>query len=123
MTVASHGAAHVPWTGLSHEELAGQVSRSLALLSDILSSPVTEVAVPFGAYHRDTLRVLRECSVSRVHTSDRGAARPAAWIVPRNTIRADMDLAHIESIVENRFPVKQQIKAMLRELALAQFRS
>jgi peptidoglycan/xylan/chitin deacetylase (PgdA/CDA1 family) len=122
MAVGSHGAAHVAWTGLSHDALVEQVSGSLARLGEILAGPVHEVAVPFGAYDRGVLDTLKACAVSRVYTSDKGAAASGAWLVPRNTIRADMDIRQIEDIAMGRMPVRRRAKAMLRQLALRKYR-
>jgi peptidoglycan/xylan/chitin deacetylase (PgdA/CDA1 family) len=122
MAVGSHGTAHVPWTGLSREALFEQVSGSLARLTDILAAPVREVAVPFGAYDRGVLDTLKACAVSRAYTSDKGTAESGAWLVPRNTLRADMDIPEIEDIVMNRVPVRRRVKAILRRLALRKYR-
>lgn len=121
MAIGSHGTAHVPWTGLSRDALFEQVSGSLARLSDILAAPVREVAVPFGAYDRGVLDTLKACAVSRVYTSDRGVAVSGTWLVPRNTIRADMDIRQIEDIVMNRIPARRRVKQALRRLALRKY--
>jgi len=122
MDIGSHGKAHVRWTGLQRYALVEQVSGSLARLSDILGVPVREVAVPFGAYDRGALDTLKACSVSRVYTSDGGTAASGAWLVPRNTIRADMDIRQIEDILMNRMPARRRAKAILRQLALRKYR-
>jgi len=116
MAIGSHGAAHVAWTGCSRNELLRQVSESTARLADIIDAPVREVAVPFGAYDRRVLRTLRRCPLSRVYTSDGGPAAIGSWIVPRNTIRSDMDLSRIAEMVDNHFPGRA--KSVLRKWGL-----
>jgi len=121
MAVGSHGMAHIRWTGLQRDALVEQVSGSLARLSDIVAAPVREVAVPFGAYDRGVLDALKACAVSRAYTSDKGMAERGAWLVPRNTLRADMDIPEIEDILMNRMPVRRRARAMLRRLALRKY--
>lgn len=99
MAIGSHGAAHVPWTTLHDAELTAQVARSLRVLTDLIGHPVTEVAVPFGAYDRRVLRLLSNLGVTGVHTADTGVAEPRAWLKARNTLRMDTPLEAIEALV------------------------
>ena len=85
MSIGSHGDAHRPWTGFSDRDLADQLARSVAILSDAAATPVTEAAAPFGAYNARVLRVVRASGISRLFTSDGGAAKEGRWLVPRNT--------------------------------------
>ena len=99
MTIGSHGAAHVAWTTLDDAELTAQVARSLRVLTGLTGQPVTEVAVPFGAYDPRVLRVLRKLGVTGVHTADPGAAEPRAWLKARNILRMDTPLDAIEALI------------------------
>ncbi|MGE0596391.1 MAG: polysaccharide deacetylase family protein [Hyphomonadaceae bacterium] len=89
MGVGSHGCAHVRWSELDDATLEDEVSRPLAVLSDIVGAKVDTVGVPFGAYDSRVLRVLRRHNVRRIFTSDGGPCLPGAWIVPRNSMRSD----------------------------------
>lgn len=102
MAIGSHGAAHVAWTTLDDAELTAQVARSLRVLSGLIGHPVTEVAVPFGAYDRRVLGVLRKLGVTGVHTADTGVAEPRGWLKARNTMRMDTPLNAIEALIAGR---------------------
>lgn len=123
MAIGAHGMAHVAWTSLAPDALAEQVSTSFARLSGILGAPVREVAVPFGAYDASVLDTLKACGATRVYTSDRGTATSNAWLVPRNTIRADMDIPQVENIVMNRMPVRRRVRHALRRLAVRRYQT
>jgi peptidoglycan/xylan/chitin deacetylase (PgdA/CDA1 family) len=99
MAIGSHGVAHVAWTTLEDAELTAQVARSLRVLTGLIGQPVTEVALPFGAYDRRVLRVLRRIGVTGVHTANAGVAEPHAWLKARNTLRMDTPLDAIEALV------------------------
>jgi peptidoglycan/xylan/chitin deacetylase (PgdA/CDA1 family) len=119
MIVGSHGAAHVAWTTLDDAELTAQVARSLQVLAALSGEPVTEVAVPFGAYDRRVLRVLRKLGVTAVHTADTGRAEPRAWLKARNTLRMDTPLEAVEALVAGTAPPARRSTAnhTLRETA------
>lgn len=102
MAIGSHGEDHVPWTSLSDDVLAKQVSNSMAALSEIIEEPVRMLSAPFGAYDRRVLALLRRMPVDRLHTSDGGPAASWSWMTPRNTIRADRPLSDIHELVSRR---------------------
>jgi peptidoglycan/xylan/chitin deacetylase (PgdA/CDA1 family) len=116
MSVGSHGAAHVRWTTLADDELATQVTNSLRALSDVIRKPVTTVAVPFGAYDRRVLRILRRLDVAAVFTSDGGPTRSSDWIKSRTTIRMDTPVESIEALVAGRSSPLQWVRFVARRL-------
>jgi peptidoglycan/xylan/chitin deacetylase (PgdA/CDA1 family) len=99
MTIGSHGARHVKWTTLNNAELADEVHRSLQILSGILRQPITTVAVPFGDFNQRVLGILREIGIVTVFTSDGGATWTNAKLKTRNTIRMDIPLEVIETLL------------------------
>ena len=117
MPIGSHGAAHVAWTSLHDAELTTQVARSLRVLSGLIGQPVTEVAVPFGAYDRRVLSVLRRLGVTRVYTSDSGVTQPDAWLAARNTMRMDMPLESIEALMMHGIQPMQRLRQSGSRLA------
>jgi hypothetical protein len=66
-------------------------------IEDETGVPVTEAAIPFGAFDRDVLRHLKAAGYSRVYTSTMGMSRDSAWFCPRwsvtETFDPDRDIA------------------------------
>lgn len=100
MGIGSHGLAHRRWSSLNDEELDAEINRPLAVLAEIIGEPVRSVGVPFGAYDGRVLASLRKAGVTQVFTSDGGPCLPGAWLLPRNSLRSDMPLAHIEAMLQ-----------------------
>lgn len=115
MGIGSHGMRHVKWTSLPDDELALHVSRSLQALSDILAEPMRSVAIPFGAYDRRVLAVLRREGVTRAYTSDRGPVLPGRWLVARNTVPARFTLDDIRELAGKYGSPLALAKAYLRQ--------
>lgn len=86
MTIGSHGAAHVGWTGLDTATLLEHLGRARAMLEDIAGVAVDRFSVPFGRYNRRVLGALKRAGARQVFTSDSGPAAPNAWLVARNTL-------------------------------------
>jgi peptidoglycan/xylan/chitin deacetylase (PgdA/CDA1 family) len=86
MTIGSHGMNHRPWRRLSAEERDQEFVAARERIVDVLGHPVTEAALPTGAYDRRVLRDLRRLGYSAVHTSDRRAAKAGAWLQPRFSV-------------------------------------
>ena len=91
MTIGCHGMHHRAWRMLDHAELEREVVDARGMLEELLGGAVTQAACPFGSYNRRVLRALRRSGYREVHTSDRGLARPGAWMQARNTVHADDD--------------------------------
>jgi peptidoglycan/xylan/chitin deacetylase (PgdA/CDA1 family) len=88
MTVGSHGFAHRPWRDLAPEELHEELVVARERLEEAAGVRIDQAACPFGAYDRRSLAAIREAGYTRVYTSDRGPADPAAWLQPRTTVCA-----------------------------------
>jgi peptidoglycan/xylan/chitin deacetylase (PgdA/CDA1 family) len=114
MAIGSHGADHVRWTTLGNAELVEQISRSIQTLATLTREPINSVAVPFGAYDRRVLDVLRQLNIATVFTSDGGPARPGAWIKGRTTVRMDTPLEAIEALLSDRLSVQQRLQFLAR---------
>jgi peptidoglycan/xylan/chitin deacetylase (PgdA/CDA1 family) len=114
MTIGSHGADHVRWTALSDRELFEQVIRSIELLSELIGEPINSVAVPFGAYNRRVLNVLRRLAVANVLTSDGGLTRRVAWVKARNTVTMDTPLEAVDALLARRLTPAQRLRFLSR---------
>jgi peptidoglycan/xylan/chitin deacetylase (PgdA/CDA1 family) len=86
MTVGAHGMHHLRWSETGEDELRDEVETARRALEDATGLPITQVAIPFGAYNRRVLRALVRTGYERVYTSDRGTAQPTAWLQARNTV-------------------------------------
>ena len=87
MAVGNHGMRHVNWMRLDPTELQEELVEARDIIQQVTEAPVMEAACPFGGYNRRVLGMLRKSGYRKVYTSDRGVARPDAWIQPKITIR------------------------------------
>lgn len=97
MTVGSHGHRHVPLRQLSSGEIRQDLERSRLVLEELVGSPVTALALPYGDYDRRVLACARATGYQVVLTTDRGPARPGAWLQSRTTVYASDDVGSFES--------------------------
>lgn len=86
MEIGCHGMHHRPWRGLGDDDLQEELVEAKQILEAVVDRPVTQAACPFGAYDRRVLRTLRGAGYRGVYTSDRGTARPGAWLQARTSI-------------------------------------
>lgn len=102
MTIGCHGMRHRPWRHLTDSDLREELVDARRLLEGVVDRPVDEAACPFGSYDRRVLGSLRAAGYKRVFTSDRGWARPGAWLQARNTLRTDAATAAVEQLLAQR---------------------
>jgi peptidoglycan/xylan/chitin deacetylase (PgdA/CDA1 family) len=98
MEIGSHGMQHRSWRRLRGDDLRQEIQGAKALLEDMLGIPITQAACPLGEYDRIVLRWLAKSGFTRVYTSDRGWARPEAWLQPRNTVTAATNTRDLEAV-------------------------
>ena len=110
MQVGLHGADHVDWRRCSPDKLAHETVAARQRIADSLDRPVTEVAIPFGAYNAGVIRHLKQLGFARIHTSDGGWTDSRARIAARTSIRADMTIADVEAILDRREPLKRRAR-------------
>jgi peptidoglycan/xylan/chitin deacetylase (PgdA/CDA1 family) len=115
MRVGSHGARHIRLTELTDDVMTRQVGDSISALSEILGKRVDCIALPFGAYDRRVLQVLRRLRLARVYTSDFGPVVPKSWIVARNTVKLDTPLTEINALLDKRYSAIDIFRARLRQ--------
>ncbi|MBT9292232.1 polysaccharide deacetylase family protein [Prosthecodimorpha staleyi] len=89
MAIGSHGADHVDWRRASDQELRRELHDARHIIEDAIGAAVTEASIPFGAFDARVLGALAAAGYRRVYSSSGGLAGAAAWLVPRNTVRAD----------------------------------
>jgi peptidoglycan/xylan/chitin deacetylase (PgdA/CDA1 family) len=86
MGIGCHGMRHRPWRGLGEGALHEELVQAKARLEEIVERPVSAAACPFGSYDRRVLHMLRRSGYRHVYTSDRGTARPEAFLQARNSV-------------------------------------
>jgi peptidoglycan/xylan/chitin deacetylase (PgdA/CDA1 family) len=87
MQIGNHGMRHRPWRHLTAAELDEEVIAARRSIEQVVGTPVTHAAVPFGAYDRHVLSALRRAGYNRVFTSDGGRARRDSWLQQRTSLR------------------------------------
>jgi peptidoglycan/xylan/chitin deacetylase (PgdA/CDA1 family) len=119
--IGSHGHDHVDWRRLDAAGEARELGLARAAIAAACGRPVACAAIPFGAYDRAVLARLRRHGYAAVYTSDGGDAGRGGFLVPRNSVRADMTLERIRDILAGREPVARRLRrraAMLRKRLL-----
>jgi len=110
MRVGTHGVDHVDWRRAEAATLSREIEKSRARLGEILGREIDAAAIPFGSYGPHVLRALRRAGLTRIYTSDGGMADPAAWLRPRNSVRADMDLPAVRAILTGEEPLRRRLR-------------
>lgn len=109
--IGSHGAAHVTWKTANLDHELGQTTKDK--IATAAGHPITQAAIPFGAYNGRVIRALRRAGYTRCYSSDGGAARPTQYPTPRTSLRADMTMADVADILHGREPIKTQLRRTL----------
>lgn len=111
MGIGCHGMRHRPWRRLGERALREELVDARELLEGVVGGPVAEAACPFGSYDRRVLAELRACGYRRVYTSDRGSARPDAWLQTRNTLQRGEAATLARDVLTGRPPVLRALTA------------
>jgi peptidoglycan/xylan/chitin deacetylase (PgdA/CDA1 family) len=96
MEIGTQGMNHRNWRDLDDTALRTEITDARQRIQDTIGMAVTKVAIPFGAYDRRVLTRLREERFDTIYTSDRGLARPGAWLKPRFTVDRSWQAADIK---------------------------
>lgn len=113
MGIGSHGIAHREWSALADSELREELEASRAALEALCGVPVRSAGIPFGAYSRRVLMSLRRAGYVVAFSSDGGRMDPAAFLRPRTSVRADMGLAELDSILSGRMDPRRRLRRMI----------
>ena len=120
MTVGSHGMRHLPWRGMSDEQLGEELVDARRVIAEACGADpadVAEAACPLGRYDRRVLGRLRRLGYRRVFTSDRARARRAAWLQPRYSVRRSDDVASVRALLGEAPALRDRIVASARVTA------
>jgi peptidoglycan/xylan/chitin deacetylase (PgdA/CDA1 family) len=116
MTVGSHGWAHRPWRGLTDAERQRELVDAKQRIEEETGTAVDQAALPLGRYDRTALAALRSTGYRAVFSSDRGWARPRAWLQPRFSVRADDTVESLRTEVLARPSARSRAVGELRTL-------
>lgn len=113
-TIGCHGHDHVDWRKLDETGFQREFYDARRKIEDAVGHPVTEAAIPFGAFDRNVLHRLKQAGYSRVYTSTPGLAYETSWFCPRwsPTVSFDPDVDFAP-----RLATKQKLKSSLYALA------
>lgn len=117
MAIGSHGWSHVDWRSLDEAGRRREFVEARAMVADAAGAPVSEAAVPFGAYDRKVLRALLRADYAAIYTSDGGAAGGGP-VFARTSIRSDMTVRDVEAVLDGREPLLRRLRraaAVLRK--------
>lgn len=110
MEVGTHGMDHRDWRNLDQPALDVELREARLRIEDSCGTEVTKAAIPFGSYSRNVLKCLRRERFRSVYTSDRGFARPNAWLKPRNTIDSTWSDADMKSVLAADLSLAAQLR-------------
>lgn len=110
MEVGLHGRDHVDWRGLGDAALVSEIDAACAEIARASGRPVTSVGIPFGAYDKRVMALLKARGFLKILTSDGGPARAAARVQNRTSIRSDMPPAKIAALIEGQEPVMSRLR-------------
>jgi len=113
MRIGLHGADHLDWRRISPERLYQETVAARSYLAEIIGTPVTEVAIPFGAYNPRIIRLLKELHYSRIYTSDGGWTDTRARVASRWSIRNDMSLSDVAKLLVREEPFRVRLRRRL----------
>lgn len=113
MGLGSHGIDHVNWAGIEPVQLEQELTRSRAVLSDLLGGAVTQAAIPFGLWNGRVLTRLKVAGYTTAWSSDGGLAREDAFLRPRTSVQGAMTSATFARLVAGHHPLKARARRMV----------
>jgi peptidoglycan/xylan/chitin deacetylase (PgdA/CDA1 family) len=114
MQVGSHGMRHRSWRRLDDAVLREEAFEAKDRIEQVLGSPVTSLAFPFGAYDRRGIRAAKACGFQRAYTCDPGPANPRAWLQPRTSIGVSDSPQTVKKMLERPDSVRLIVRGVKR---------
>jgi peptidoglycan/xylan/chitin deacetylase (PgdA/CDA1 family) len=113
--IGSHGASHVDWTTLDASGLEAELDHARSLIESSTGQSITAAALPFGRYNRRIMAELDRRSYREVYSSDGGAVASPRLPMPRTSLRGDMTIDDIDTILLGlESPVRRARRALSR---------
>jgi peptidoglycan/xylan/chitin deacetylase (PgdA/CDA1 family) len=120
MGIGSHGHRHAPLAHLTNAELVADLTRSKAILEDILGARVEHLSFPAGSYDRRVLATAREVGYARFYTSGWGSnadREMAAGVLRRMPIVAGLGLDALDRMLDARYRRRNHARYYVKEFA------
>jgi peptidoglycan/xylan/chitin deacetylase (PgdA/CDA1 family) len=115
MTIGLHGKNHVDWRACDDKTFEEETTGARKELEAILGQSVDSVAIPFGAYNKRILARLTALGFRSIYTSDGGFGDPEETIIPRMSLRADMDAKYIKDVIAGK---ESMVKTLRKKAAM-----
>ena len=109
-SIGCHGHDHVDWRTLDAVGRQREFEDARKIIEDAAGVPVTEAAVPFGAFDTLVLQDLKKAGYQRVYTSNPGLANTGSWLCPRWSATDQFDP---ERDIPPRLQMSQKLKGSL----------
>lgn len=120
MAIGTHGMDHIPWRRMPRTIRDRELILARQQIADVSGVDIVDAALPLGQYDRRLLSDLKKLGYVAVHTSDRRAARPGAWIQPRFSVtREDTAAGLRETVLAQPSPLRRMqlsAKGVLKQL-------
>ncbi len=110
MDIGLHGQDHVDWRWLDDAGLKVETRSARHQLEDVTGRSVSSVAIPFGAYNRRVIAHLRGEKFKAIYTSDGGPTSSSMRVRARTSVRSDMTLNAINTIISDRPPIIERFR-------------
>lgn len=114
--IGTHGAAHLDWTSQDANGFERELSLARKAISAAAGQPVNVAAIPFGRYNRRVLGELRNRNYEMVYCSDGGPVLSPRLPLPRTSVRSDMTIRTLETLLNGTDPIQRQIRRRLSRM-------
>lgn len=109
--IGSHSVTHPDLLSLSPRVMREELTGSRCTLEDLLGSPVTAFAFPFGRENTAVLEAALDAGYVHCCTSRHGLTARASAVVCRNSVHGMMSDAELERIVAARWGMRLRWRA------------
>jgi len=88
--IGSHTLTHPDLAKIGPDRLKTELINSKHRLEQLLGNPIEDLALPFGSYNQEVLRIAREAGYKRIYTLDPKPANPGYPVVGRFSTSPDV---------------------------------
>lgn len=114
--IGTHGAGHLDWTTLDAAGFQRELDGARKVISAAAGRPVSAAAIPLGRYNRRVLNELQSRNYDTVYSSDGGPVLSPRLPLPRTSVRSDMTIGALETLVTGTTSVPRQIRRGLARM-------
>jgi peptidoglycan/xylan/chitin deacetylase (PgdA/CDA1 family) len=115
MKIGLHGKSHIDWRTCDDDTFTEETTGARKELEAILGQSIDSVAIPFGAYNKRIVAKLTALGFRSIYTSDGGFGNPEATIIPRMSLRADMQVKHVRDMLAGK---ESMVRSLRRKAAM-----